>query len=173
MNDLIQLRPFMFNAYREWIIASGFKPFVSITYDDKVMPLFLKKYVNPNGEIHFNLCPHAIAYFQIDEGGLSFSARFNGKAEDIFIPLDNLVSIYASGTGIEFVMTSILEPHMFHPYFQKIKKEIQENETKKTASLTQQLKLTSALTDASRYNGSDDTSPTKPTGNKPTLRVIK
>lgn len=172
--EIIQLRPFLFTSYRDWLIASGFKPHIRIAYEEGESPDFLKRFINPEGEIHFNISPLAIGNFQVDEGGVSFSARFSGKLEEVFVPLDCLVSIYGHGTGIEFAISKIVEPHDFHPHFKKIKADIKEAELKKTASLTQQLKLTNALTDASRYEKDDKfPDPPKTRKGRAKLKIVK
>lgn len=162
--EIIQLRPFLFTGYRDWLIASGFKPHIRITYEEGGTPSFLKRFTNPEGEIHFNISPSAVGNFQVDEAGASFSARFNGKIEEVFVPLDCLVSVYGHGTGIEFVISKIVEPHLFHPHFKKIKEELN-----KTEPVTQKLKLTNA----SRYENEPPTDPKNPKKSSAKLTLVK
>ena len=55
---------------------------------------------------HHNLTPYvladamrAVASLEINNHGISFMARFSGKSQSIFIPIEAVIAIYAQETG--------------------------------------------------------------------------
>ncbi len=76
-------------------------------------------------EIHFNISPTACINLQVDEGGVSFSARFSGVSKEIFFPLGNLISIFVPSTGLTFPMGVSIEPHHVVPYFINLKRNLE------------------------------------------------
>ena len=58
-------------------------------------------------EIVLNLSPQSIQNLYIDEEGISFKGRFNGKLFNIFLPLSSVLGIYAKKVEMEFFLTKI------------------------------------------------------------------
>ncbi len=52
-----------------------------------------------NGEIVLNVSFGATKGLKLDNDSISFSARFGGVARDIYVPVDNVLAIYASENG--------------------------------------------------------------------------
>ena len=46
-----------------------------------------------------NIAPHAIANMQMDNEAVSFTARFSGVAQSLYIPMPSIRAIYASENG--------------------------------------------------------------------------
>lgn len=105
MNDrepkLPSTKPYMLRAIYEWCCDSGFTPYVSVVVDaHTVVP---KEYVR-NGEIVLNIGADATGRLRIDNEALQFSARFNGVARDLWVPVGRIAAIYAkeNGSGMGF-----------------------------------------------------------------------
>jgi len=52
-----------------------------------------------DGQIVLNIGPSAVRGLLMDNEWLSFSARFGGVAQEISVPVPNVLSIYARETG--------------------------------------------------------------------------
>ncbi|HEU4622326.1 MAG TPA: ClpXP protease specificity-enhancing factor [Burkholderiaceae bacterium] len=92
----ISTKPYLIRALYEWCGDSGYTPYIAVQVDErtKVPREFVK-----NGEIVLNVSPLATNRLVIDNEAVSFQARFGGSARDLWIPIDNIVSIYAKETG--------------------------------------------------------------------------
>jgi stringent starvation protein B len=57
-----------------------------------------------DGKVVLNLAPAAIQNLEMTNELVSFSARFNGVSEQIFVPISSLLAIYAreNGEGMMF-----------------------------------------------------------------------
>ena len=57
-----------------------------------------------DGKVVLNLAPRAVQNLDMNNESISFSARFNGVAEDIYCPMGSLLAIYAreNGEGMMF-----------------------------------------------------------------------
>ena len=95
-------KPYLFRAIYEWILDNDATPYLVVdanTPDVMVPHQFVK-----DGQIVLNASPSAIDNWFIDNKAISFSARFSGKAENIFLPMSSLLAIYAqeNGAGMAF-----------------------------------------------------------------------
>lgn len=92
---MVDQRPFMMNAYRDWIMASGCSPYFQVKADGASVP---REHVK-NGKIILNTSSVAIKDFLLNEHGMMFSARFGGKDFPIFVPIKNIETVYSRETG--------------------------------------------------------------------------
>ncbi|MDP8078734.1 ClpXP protease specificity-enhancing factor [Phocoenobacter skyensis] len=91
------LRPYLYNAYYDWIIESEATPYllVNAEYLNVDVPQeFVKE-----GQIILNLSPHSIAQYCVDNEAISFNARFQGILRDLYIPFGAVIAIYTQETG--------------------------------------------------------------------------
>lgn len=91
------LRPYLYNAYYNWIIDSDSTPYllVNAEFPDVDVPVeFVKE-----GKIILNISPRSIGQYIVADEYISFSARFQGMLRDIYIPFGAMVAIYAQETG--------------------------------------------------------------------------
>ncbi|STY63908.1 Stringent starvation protein B homolog [Mannheimia haemolytica] len=78
------LRPYLYNAYYNWIIDSDNTPYllVNAEFPDVDVPVeFVKE-----GKIILNISPRSIGQYIVADEYISFSARFQGMLRDIYIP---------------------------------------------------------------------------------------
>lgn len=102
----IPQQPYFLRALYEWCVDSGYTPYVTVRVDGhtRVPVAFVK-----DGQIVLNIGPNAVRNLQMDNEWLSFSARFGGVAQEIFVPMGNVMAIYAreTGDGMAFPQTGM------------------------------------------------------------------
>ena len=95
-------KPYLVRALYEWILDNDTTPYILVdTSSDQVL---IPSGIASDGKVVLNLAPQAIENLQMTNEYLSFSARFNGVAEDIYCPIASLLAIYAreNGEGMMF-----------------------------------------------------------------------
>ena len=92
----ISTKPYMLRAIYEWCTDNGYTPYIAVKVNQfcQVPMAFVK-----NGEIVLNVSFGATKGLKLDNDSVSFSARFGGVARDIYVPVDNVLAIYASENG--------------------------------------------------------------------------
>jgi len=89
-------KPYLVRAIHEWCSDNGFTPYLAVAVTDQVrVPA---EHVR-NGEIVLNIGVLATDKLQITNDDVSFQARFSGRVQQIFVPMDSVVAIYAKETG--------------------------------------------------------------------------
>jgi len=96
-NDMTSSRPYLLRALNEWILDNDLTPHVVVdaTQENVIVPT---EYVEA-GKIVLNISPGAVSTFQISNEYISFSARFSGKAMEIFVPVSSVLALYAKENG--------------------------------------------------------------------------
>ena len=97
MEKLTTLKPFLFQAYYNWILENKITPhlLVDCNFPGVKVP---KAYVK-DGNIILSLLPEAIDGLKFQKRGISFKARFKGVSEDIFVPYVAMDQLIALETG--------------------------------------------------------------------------
>jgi stringent starvation protein B len=108
--SLPSTKPYLVRAIHEWCSDNGFTPYVSVIVDRRtVVPReFIK-----DGQIVLNVGHEATGKLQITNDALQCTARFNGIARELWVPMDRIAAIYAreNGAGMGFeVEDSVVEP---------------------------------------------------------------
>lgn len=89
-------KPYLLRALYEWCCDNGHTPFVVVWVDEHTdVPLEFVK----NNEIVLNIGPSACHNLKMDNDWLSFSARFGGVSRDLWVPVGNVLSLFARETG--------------------------------------------------------------------------
>lgn len=89
-------KPYLLRAIHEWCVESGFTPYVVVRVDENTrVPM---AYVR-DGQIVLNIAPYATHQLSISNDDISCQARFNGVAQQLYVPVSNVVAIYARETG--------------------------------------------------------------------------
>jgi stringent starvation protein B len=95
-------KPYLVRALYEWILDNDTTPYilVDVTSDQVMIPAGIAN----DGKLVLNLAPGAVENLEMTNQFLSFSARFNGIAEEIYCPMLSLLAIYAreNGEGMMF-----------------------------------------------------------------------
>ena len=95
-------KPYLVRALYEWILDNDTTPYILVdTSSDQVS---IPPGIANDGKVVLNLAPAAVQNLEMTNEYLSFSARFNGVAEDLYCPLASLLAIYAreNGEGMMF-----------------------------------------------------------------------
>jgi stringent starvation protein B len=89
-------KPYLVRALHQWCTDNGHTPYVVVWVNEQTdVP---REYVQ-NNEIVLNISLEATKDLNIDNEWLSFSARFGGVARQVFVPLGNIMSVFARETG--------------------------------------------------------------------------
>lgn len=100
----ISTKPYMLRAIYEWCTDSGYTPYIAVKVDAATtVPMeYVKK-----GEIVLNISFSATSGLKMDNDAISFHARFAGVSREIYIPVQNVLAIYANenGQGMAFEVT--------------------------------------------------------------------
>ncbi len=92
----ISTKPYFMRAIYEWCSDNGYTPYlaVKVTAATRVPMEFVR-----NGEIVLNISFGATSALKMDNEAISFKARFGGVSRDLYIPVANVMAIYASENG--------------------------------------------------------------------------
>ena len=101
----ISTKPYMLRAIYEWCTDSGFTPYLAVKVDAATtVPMeYVKK-----GEIVLNISYGATSGLKMDNEAIQFRARFGGVSREIYVPVHNVLAIYANenGQGMAFEVTA-------------------------------------------------------------------
>lgn len=95
-------RPYLVRAMYQWIVDNGLTPHILVdtTVDNVVVP---QQHVQ-DGKIVLNIAPMAIQGLTLGDTDITFSARFSGQSQSLFIPVQAVLAVYAreNGQGMMF-----------------------------------------------------------------------
>lgn len=100
--NLTPSRPYLARAIYEWICDNNLTPYLlvdaTIPYTD--VP---QQFVN-DGQIVLNIVPHGVHKLNMSNEAVTFSARFSGVSQDIYVPIQAVLGLYAreNGQGLFF-----------------------------------------------------------------------
>ncbi|MFT7235262.1 MAG: stringent starvation protein B [Methylophagaceae bacterium] len=85
-------KPYLIRAIFDWLLDNKLTPYllVNTLIDGVKVP---DEYINDD-KIVLNIAPDAVQHFQADNQWISFSARFSGRAMELFIPIEAIQGIY-------------------------------------------------------------------------------
>jgi stringent starvation protein B len=89
-------KPYMIRAMHEWCTDNGYTPHLVVKVDQNT--LVPRSHVQ-DGQITLNINTLATNRLNLGNEYIDFQARFNGKTEDIFVPVAAVTAIYARETG--------------------------------------------------------------------------
>ena len=106
MAEIPSTKPYLIRAIHEWCLDQGYTPYLAVSVDARTrVP---REHVN-DGQIVLNLGPEATHQLVMGNELITFSARFNGVAQALSIPVENIAAIYAreNGQGMAFEVAPI------------------------------------------------------------------
>lgn len=96
MSEQTSTKPYLIRALYEWCTDNGLTPYLAVSVDEHTrVP---RAHVR-NGEIVLNISALATHRLQLTNTEVSFTARFSGVAEEIWVPIAQVTAIYAKETG--------------------------------------------------------------------------
>jgi len=95
-------KPYLMRAIFEWAEDNSFTPQVLVNAEAEGVEVPEAHVVD--GQIVLNISSSAVQLHVMDNECLSFSARFSGIEQDIFLPIDSILAIFAreNSQGIFF-----------------------------------------------------------------------
>ena len=96
MTDFTSTKPYMVRAIHEWCVDNGCTPHLIVAVDShtRVPMAYVKE-----GEIVLNINYTATKDLQIDNDAISFSARFGGVSQNLYVPMHAVKGIFARENG--------------------------------------------------------------------------
>jgi stringent starvation protein B len=95
-------RPYLIRAMYQWIVDNAMAPHLLIDagVEECVIPI---EHID-EGKIVLNIAPMAISGLVLGDDDITFSARFSGKPQHIYVPVEAVLAIYAreNGQGMMF-----------------------------------------------------------------------
>lgn len=101
MAEIPSTKPYLIRAIHEWCLDQGYTPYLAVSVDARTrVP---REHVK-DGQIVLNLGPDATHQLVMGNELITFSARFNGVAQALSLPIENIAAIYAreNGQGMAF-----------------------------------------------------------------------
>lgn len=91
-------RPYLLRAFYDWLLDNDLTPHlvVNVNLPHVAVPLQFAQ----DGQIVLNIAPRAVAGFQMDNDAVSFSARFGGVSQQVYVPMAAVVAIHARENGV-------------------------------------------------------------------------
>ncbi len=90
-------RPYLVRAMYQWIADNGKTPhlLVDASVDGVQVPA---EHVQ-NDKIILNIAPMAISSLVLGDEEITFSARFSGQSQGIYVPIEAVLAVYAKENG--------------------------------------------------------------------------
>jgi len=90
-------RPYLLRAIYEWLNDNKLTSYLLVDAEkpDVMVPV---EHVQ-DGKIILNISPEAVDGILLDNESVSFSARFSGKSQDIYIPMQAVLALYSKENG--------------------------------------------------------------------------
>ncbi len=94
---MLSVTPYLIRAYHEWMQDSNLTPhiLVDLLNSGVIVP---KPFIQQD-KIVLNISNDATQSLSINNKAISFKARFSGKSQDVYVPIDAILTIYAGENG--------------------------------------------------------------------------
>lgn len=152
----ISTKPYFMRAIYEWCSDNGYTPYLAVKVNvaTKVPMEFVR-----NGEIVLNISFGATSGLKMDNEAVSFKARFGGVSRDLYIPVANVMAIYASenGQGMAF----------------EVELDAADTADEETQSVSPTTKPGLGLAASSETLAEAEKSPSEKKSEKPSLKIVK
>jgi stringent starvation protein B len=90
-------RPYLLRALYEWVGDNGLTPYILV---DATLPqVRVPPGVVKDGKVVLNIAMRAVEKLEMGNEALTFSARFSGASQYLYIPVAAVIAIYAQETG--------------------------------------------------------------------------
>lgn len=99
---LTSRRPYLVRAIYEWIADNDLTPYLLV--DAAADGVAVPQHAVQNNRIVLNISVQAVDKLQLANSEISFDARFAGRVEQIHVPIQAVLAIYAreNGVGLAF-----------------------------------------------------------------------
>lgn len=90
-------RPYLIRAMYDWLVDNDFSPHLLV--DIAVEGVQVPPGYAQDGKIVLNVSPTAVRGLSLENEGISFEARFSGRAMTVWVPTHAVLAIYARENG--------------------------------------------------------------------------
>ncbi len=99
---MTSIKPYLIRAAYDWIVDNNTTPYILVNSDYPGVQVPVDHVIE--SRIVLNISPAATRGLLLENDRIVFTARFSGKAEQIFVPPGAVMEIYAkeNGRGIPF-----------------------------------------------------------------------
>ena len=96
MSELTSTKPYMIRALHEWCVDNALTPhlLVAVNAQTRVPMAYVR-----DGEIVLNLSYGATKGLSIENDAITFSARFSGVSQNLYVPMQAVRGIFARENG--------------------------------------------------------------------------
>jgi stringent starvation protein B len=101
-SEMFPTRPYLLRAIYEWTSDNKLTPYLLVNAEEPGVTV-PRQHVQ-DGQIVLNIAPHAVHQLLMDNDAVSFSARFGGVSQQLYIPMYAVLGLYAreNGQGLFF-----------------------------------------------------------------------
>jgi stringent starvation protein B len=101
--DMTSNRPYLLRALYEWLVDNSCTPHL-VVFANVPGVAVPQQHINKDGQIILNIAPSAVKDLFIANDAVSFSARFSGVVNNIYVPCGAVLGIYGreNGQGMMF-----------------------------------------------------------------------
>ena len=102
MGEMSSSKPYLLRALFEWINDNEQTPHIIV--DAERVDVNMPPQSIQDGRLVLNISPLATRNLSMDNEAVSFQARFSGVSQDIWLPMEAILAIYAreNGQGMMF-----------------------------------------------------------------------
>lgn len=147
---LTSKRPYLVRAIYEWIADNDLTPYLLV--DASLDGVAVPDHAVQNDRVVLNMGVQAVDMLQLGNQHITFDARFNGRVENIAVPLEAVLAIYARENGVGMAFS--------------------EDNDGLDASAESVEPILAASSESSPGD-SESVKPSKPASGKPGLRLVK
>jgi stringent starvation protein B len=107
--SLTSNKPYLIRALYEWLLDNNATPYLLV--DTRHREVSIPPNIDKDGRVVLNISPGAIQGLEMDNDHIAFSARFGGRAFDIYLPMASILAIYSAddNEGMMFAEEPVAE----------------------------------------------------------------
>ena len=94
---MLSVTPYLIRAYHEWMQDNNLTPHILVNLSNS--NVIAPKPLIQQDKIVFNISNDATQSLIINNEAISFKARFSGKSQDVYVPINAILTIYAGENG--------------------------------------------------------------------------
>ena len=95
-------KPYILRALHEWISDNNLTPLVLV--NSKHSEVQIPSGIDEDGKVVLNVSYGATKNLELQNEGIMFDARFSGVSQNLYVPMESVLAIYAreNGQGMMF-----------------------------------------------------------------------
>jgi len=104
-------KPYLIRALYEWLVDNDATPYILV--DSSNPNVEIPPGIEKDGQVVLNIAARAVQGLVMENTHIAFSARFSGRAQNLFIPMQAVMAIYSmeDGEGMMFADDTSASSH--------------------------------------------------------------